>query len=168
MSTVLLVISIVYSVIFVIGFFLVRKKLKELYGEIHKLEDERDVLIRSNSDLMDEVKGLEINIEEEREDISKTVENQLSAIEEKYKNDILKLKMSNNNYDIFFRYAKDTVDQVRVRMKEVDRQGIFENDDEVGFMFKRVYDLSVDLAEFFERVEVQEIDEELLQNKLKS
>jgi chromosome segregation ATPase len=213
MGTVGIIIASAYTVAFVVGFFIVRKKLKDKYETIEELKDdikhrkketeslkkniknteekysqylkERDETVKTlENKIEEEVKEIEsykrqfeeykevvererAEVERERAEVEKFVEENLENLQEKYKDDILKLKLSNNNYDIFFKYAKNVIDQIRVRMTEADRTGAFKSDDEVGRTFELLYDLSADLVTFFENVDVEELDEEYLKNKVK-
>ena len=101
------------------------------------------------------------------EDTYKFAEQEVKILSERYNNRITKLELSNNNYEIFFNYVKDRLQNSRIKMKEVDRMGSFESDDEVGFIFRTLYDISADLAQFFENVDITPLDEEYLNGKIK-
>lgn len=105
-----------------------------------------------------------------RKDLETTIvqeaEEAIKRLEDKYDAALSQYKMSNTNYEIFFKYLKDRLKNSRIRMKEVDRRGSFESDDEVGFIFKTIYDISADLAQFMENVNVTEVDESYLKSKI--
>lgn len=115
----------------------------------------------------EKIKTLQGSIEELNNEITSYAEESIKNIEDKYVNILNKYKLSNDNYSTFFQYMQDRLKNSRIRMKEIDRRGSFESDDEVGFIFKTLYEISVDLADLMENVDVRELDQEYLNKKVK-
>jgi len=68
---------------------------------------------------------------------------------EKYEEDIL-LK------DEFIDKIGKTVEDSYVKVKELDIRGAFESDDEVGFFFKNLKDISLTLSAYYQNYEDKE------------
>jgi len=59
------------------------------------------------------------------------------------------LEESNEQYAEWFLHFKKEVDTAAAQLKQVDRKGSFEADDEIGFMFKEVKKIQGRLNEYF-------------------
>ena len=59
------------------------------------------------------------------------------------------LERSNTRYDEFYQYLKRRLDQSYSKIKQIDRVGSFEADDETGWIFKTIKDIVKQLNEFF-------------------
>lgn len=116
------------------------------------------------------VKAKNVKLEEEIKELKGNIysfaEEGVKKIEDKYEVLLTKLRMSNNNYEVFFNYLKERLKNARIEMDEVDRRGSFKADDEVGFIFNVIYDVSADLSKFLENVNIKEIDQDILNRKL--
>ena len=55
-----------------------------------------------------------------------------------------------DEYQIIFDEIREKVLQTEIRLKEIDIKGSFEADDEVGFVFKEIKELSSDLTKTIE------------------
>lgn len=58
------------------------------------------------------------------------------------------LEESNNGYEYFFRDFKRRINESNSKLRQIDRLGSFEADDEVGFIFKEILTLANDLNQF--------------------
>ena len=64
-----------------------------------------------------------------------------------------------NNYEIIILNINDTIENIKHQLKLIDDKGHFESDDEVGFFFDGIKQLSNQLEELFE-TEVEDGDKE--------
>ena len=62
---------------------------------------------------------------------------------------INELELSNTQFDEFFQQLKRRLDQSYSKIKQIDRIGSFEADDETGWIFKTIKDIVNQLNEFF-------------------
>ena len=68
---------------------------------------------------------------------------------------IEELENSNTEYYTFFQKLKSQISESNSKLKQIDRLGSFESDDEIGFFFKEVKEIQEVLNEF----QVKEIQE---------
>ena len=59
------------------------------------------------------------------------------------------LEESNERYESFYAYMKRTVDESYSRIKQIDRVGSFQADDETGWIFKTLKEVIKQLNEQF-------------------
>jgi hypothetical protein len=59
------------------------------------------------------------------------------------------LENSNDKYSEFYQYLKRRLDESYSKIKQIDRIGSFESDDETGWIFKTIKDIVKQLNEFF-------------------
>ena len=59
------------------------------------------------------------------------------------------LENSNTNYYTFFEDIKKQINRSNSHMKQIDRLGSFESDDEIGFIFKEIKDIMEKLNQGF-------------------
>jgi|TARA_Y100000310_G_C20573360_1_gene759194 wyosine [tRNA(Phe)-imidazoG37] synthetase (radical SAM superfamily) len=59
------------------------------------------------------------------------------------------LEESNDQYVEWFLNFKKEIDKAAIQLKQVDRKGSFEADDEIGFIFKEVKKIQGRLNEYF-------------------
>lgn len=145
-NTVFLIISSILFIISVVYIFILHKRSLRKDDKIEELNKELESLEKNTLEY---------------------VENNIEELKSKYENYISRLELSNNNYSIFFKYLKERIQTARIRMEEVDRKGSFKSDDEVGFIFNTLFEATVELSQFFDDVNVKEIDEDYLNQKLK-
>ena len=69
--------------------------------------------------------------------------------QEKQSDYIEDLENSNTEYYTFFQKLKTQVGESNSRLKQIDRLGSFETDDETGFAFKELKDIYDDLNKGF-------------------
>ena len=69
--------------------------------------------------------------------------------QEKQEDYITDLESSNTEYYTFFQKLKTQIGEGNSRLKQVDRLGSFEADDETGFAFKELKDIYDDLNRGF-------------------
>jgi len=62
---------------------------------------------------------------------------------------IEELENSNTEYYTFFQRLKTQISQSTTKLKQIDRLGSFESDDETGFAFKELKDIYDDLNRGF-------------------
>ena len=62
-----------------------------------------------------------------------------------------------NEYENIILNINNTVETIKLQLKTIDDKGTFESDDEVGFFFQEIKQLSNDLENLFE-TEVEEND----------
>ena len=55
-----------------------------------------------------------------------------------------------NNYELIILNINKTVDLIKHQLKIIDDKGHFEADDEIGFFFKDILELSKELEQLFE------------------
>jgi len=65
---------------------------------------------------------------------------------EDYIND---LEKSNTDYYTFFDMLKNRINQSNSKLKQIDRLGSFQSDDEIGFIFKEIKDIMEKLNQGF-------------------
>ena len=65
---------------------------------------------------------------------------------EDYIND---LEKSNTDYYTFFDMLKNRMNQSNSKLKQIDRLGSFQSDDEIGFIFKEIKDIMEKLNQGF-------------------
>ena len=59
------------------------------------------------------------------------------------------LETSNTQYEEFYTYLQRRLDESYSKIKQIDRIGSFEADDETGWIFKTIKDIVKQLNEFF-------------------
>ena len=59
------------------------------------------------------------------------------------------LETSNMQFDEFYQYLRRRIDESYSKIKQIDRIGSFEADDETGWIFKTIKDIVKQLNEFF-------------------
>ena len=59
------------------------------------------------------------------------------------------LETSNTRYEEFYQYIQRRLDESYSKIKQIDRIGSFESDDETGWIFKTIKDIVKQLNEFF-------------------
>jgi hypothetical protein len=59
------------------------------------------------------------------------------------------LEASNTRYEEFYQYLQRRIDESYSKIKQIDRIGSFEADDETGWIFKTIKDIVKQLNEFF-------------------
>ena len=74
--------------------------------------------------------------------------NQLRKQESQY-DYIEELENSNTEYYTFFQRLKTQIGESNSKLKQIDRLGSFESDDETGFAFKELKDIYEDLNKGF-------------------
>ena len=69
-----------------------------------------------------------------------------------------------NNYEAIILNINNTIETIKHQLKLIDNKGTFESDDEVGFFFEEVKQLSHELEQLFE-TEVDDGQEEKKKEK---